>query len=371
MLFGPEEERQYREFLNARPGMVIDTFKTAPKSAVPGKRQTSDEAPTRKPTQPTKPYTNLKRRSSTEEQPPKKKSKPQYSPRGIASKPTAASKPVTSIVSTACTPSGQFDTPAKVSPTIVLPDVWPVSVPAPSPPALPAPSDVVQVAPELQATAAIQSTLLDQSLTTSPVLPKASGCTDNQRTAPSSPSSQNWRPWERPRAQHSETPFSPSRLSLGEISSSELESVVDLDVAAALPEVPVPVAYQPTSIRTLRLRDCEGSKNKRIYLNIGGKKFETSVSTMSSDPSSLLAGMVEPNSPFKPYYVEDILCYFLDRNPRYFEIILDYLRNINISPVAHLLPSNSFELEAILCEARFYLLGGLEKLVEERLKRRY
>ncbi|KAK6182470.1 hypothetical protein SNE40_010155 [Patella caerulea] len=180
-----------------------------------------------------------------------------------------------------------------------------------TPPALTTPPDGMQVAPELQVIAAIQSTLLDQSLTTSTVLPKASGCTDNQRTDPSSPSSQNWRPWERLRAQLSEPPFSPSRLSLGEISSSELESVVDVDVAAVLPEVPIPVAYQPTSIR--RLRDCEGSKNKRIYLNIGGKKFETSVSTMSNDPSSLLAGMVEPDSPFNPYYLEDILYYFLDR----------------------------------------------------------
>ncbi|KAK6182469.1 hypothetical protein SNE40_010154 [Patella caerulea] len=88
MLFGPEEERQYREFLNAGPGMVIDTFKTAPKSVVPGKRQTSDEAPARKPTQPSKPYTNLTRRLSTEDSGQRKSQSHSIAPRGIASKPT-------------------------------------------------------------------------------------------------------------------------------------------------------------------------------------------------------------------------------------------------------------------------------------------
>ena len=69
------------------------------------------------------------------------------------------------------------------------------------------------------------------------------------------------------------------------------------------------------------------TQQRRIILNIGGTKFETSATTLTEDPSGLLASIVGHNSPLKPYNIENIYTYFVDRDPRFFSLILNYLRN--------------------------------------------
>jgi hypothetical protein len=46
------------------------------------------------------------------------------------------------------------------------------------------------------------------------------------------------------------------------------------------------------------------------------------VRTLQSDPSSILSYMVLKQSPMKPYSVDNIYTYFLDRDPRHFVHIL-------------------------------------------------
>jgi len=62
-----------------------------------------------------------------------------------------------------------------------------------------------------------------------------------------------------------------------------------------------------------------------IRLEVGGQPFHTTLSTLLSCPGSLLANMFDPESGFKPAYSENGV-YYLDSNPKYFGIILDWLR---------------------------------------------
>jgi hypothetical protein len=48
-------------------------------------------------------------------------------------------------------------------------------------------------------------------------------------------------------------------------------------------------AYTPTMKEEIGLQGMTQSQKQRVYLNVGGTKFETSVPTLQSDPSSILA----------------------------------------------------------------------------------
>ena len=52
-----------------------------------------------------------------------------------------------------------------------------------------------------------------------------------------------------------------------------------------------------------------------VSLNVGGTTFQTSPETMVKFPNSKLATMSKPGKVF-----------FLDHNPKYFEVVLDFLR---------------------------------------------
>lgn len=71
----------------------------------------------------------------------------------------------------------------------------------------------------------------------------------------------------------------------------------------------------------------EGFKDRRIRINVGGQIFETFESTLRKYPNSLLGTMFHPRNASllkkKHSDNEDI---FFDRNPRVFEVILDFFR---------------------------------------------
>lgn len=54
-------------------------------------------------------------------------------------------------------------------------------------------------------------------------------------------------------------------------------------------------------------------------------KSETVVSTLEAKPQSVLLKMIPPGG-VKPYSVDNVYTYFLNRNPHNFKNILDYLR---------------------------------------------
>lgn len=103
------------------------------------------------------------------------------------------------------------------------------------------------------------------------------------------------------------------------------------------------------------------SVNDIILLNVGGKRFETSRQTLLSDPQSMLAKMFDPESRMEPG-VEREGAYFLDRDPHTFGLVLTYLRS------GLLLADKPIDLQAMLCEARYFSLLGLEELVLQKLE---
>ena len=85
--------------------------------------------------------------------------------------------------------------------------------------------------------------------------------------------------------------------------------------------------YEPTPKHSLQLKTMAECQKSRNILNVGGSRFETCVPTLQSDPSSILSYMVLKESPMKPYNVDNIHTYFLDRDPRHFVHISNYLRS--------------------------------------------
>ncbi|KAK6186436.1 hypothetical protein SNE40_008474 [Patella caerulea] len=140
------------------------------------------------------------------------------------------------------------------------------------------------------------------------------------------------------------------------------------------PSVPV-ITLKPSSTQVpeideldLQLQQMSLNQNTRILLNVGGVKFEITCETLSADPKSLLARMVSRGSPFKPYKVGEVYCYFIDRDPQHFRVIINFLRSIGGKyPSSRFLPNNSIILEEILCEAAFYRLDGLKRLIHNKL----
>lgn len=102
------------------------------------------------------------------------------------------------------------------------------------------------------------------------------------------------------------------------------------------------------------------SQNKRIILNVGGggMKSETVVSTLEAKPQSVLVKMIPPGG-VKPYSVDNVYTYFLNRNPHNFKNILDYLRKGgDLSLDA--LPLDHKNFRKICMEAKFNELRHLK-----------
>ncbi|CAH1758619.1 10239_t:CDS:2 [Entrophospora sp. SA101] len=66
--------------------------------------------------------------------------------------------------------------------------------------------------------------------------------------------------------------------------------------------------------------------DQNVILNVGGTKFETKISTLLSQPDTLLGKMFHPRnrSLLKPTHRDNE--YFFDRNPKAFYYILEYYR---------------------------------------------
>ena len=76
---------------------------------------------------------------------------------------------------------------------------------------------------------------------------------------------------------------------------------------------------------TIILKEIE--KEDWLMLNVGGKTFRTSRSTLSKVPQSLLFKMFSSNSNFKwEQQKDDEGAFLLDHDPIYFEPILNFLR---------------------------------------------
>ena len=92
-----------------------------------------------------------------------------------------------------------------------------------------------------------------------------------------------------------------------------------------------------------------------IKLNVGGKKFTTLKSTLLKCKNSYLADLLEKEKD-KIIYDEN-KAVFIDRNPKYFEFIIEYLR----TGFMEALPQDFHTLKRLTDEALFYKLDGLSQ----------
>jgi hypothetical protein len=65
-----------------------------------------------------------------------------------------------------------------------------------------------------------------------------------------------------------------------------------------------------------------------VKLNVGGQQFWTTLTTLNAEPDSMLARMFDSNveGRLAPGRQDDSGAYLIDRTPKYFEPILNYLR---------------------------------------------
>ena len=96
----------------------------------------------------------------------------------------------------------------------------------------------------------------------------------------------------------------------------------------------------------------------KIKLNVGGTYFTTGLTTITKESGSVFEAMF--SGQFKVSPDEDDGAYFIDRNPKHFDLILDFLRGA-------LIPSklDESQREELRVEADFFQLGGLVQLLDD------
>ncbi|KAK3094615.1 hypothetical protein FSP39_004075 [Pinctada imbricata] len=112
------------------------------------------------------------------------------------------------------------------------------------------------------------------------------------------------------------------------------------------------------------LRKCAESK---IILKIGGKYFHTSMNTLKGVRDSLFSKIFHEDSPYFRVF-KDRPTFFIDRDFKHFDVILNFLRNGGCLPL-EVLPRDLRLLNEMRVEAEFYELAGLVTTIDARLAR--
>ena len=113
------------------------------------------------------------------------------------------------------------------------------------------------------------------------------------------------------------------------------------------------------------LRWLQLAQEGRVYLQVGGQRFETSKLTLAAVPDTVLASMIELNCPFRPNSSGN--AYFIDRDGAHFRFILNYLRNGGNLDI-RTLPRDRRYLAELIGECDFYHLKGLKDLCQKRMR---
>ncbi|ELT91472.1 hypothetical protein CAPTEDRAFT_226411 [Capitella teleta] len=97
-----------------------------------------------------------------------------------------------------------------------------------------------------------------------------------------------------------------------------------------------------------------------VKLNVGGKQFMTTRTTLSRDPQSFLFRLCQEDPDLNSDKDENG-AYLVDRDPDYFGPVLNYLRH------GKLIIDKNLTEEGVLEEAEFYNIADLVHLVKQRM----
>ncbi|ESP02041.1 hypothetical protein LOTGIDRAFT_157181 [Lottia gigantea] len=158
-----------------------------------------------------------------------------------------------------------------------------------------------------------------------------------------------------------------SSISSSSSSSSKTKTYTPESIKPKLNQISETKTKTPDSIKP-KLNQISENNHNWIILNVGGKMFGTSKDTVSKDNGGLLAKLVHPESGVKPILAKNCSTpiYRIDRDPKHFDQILNYLRNVGETPISRLIPLNYSALEEFLLEAKYYELSGLVTIIQSR-----
>ncbi|EDO40057.1 predicted protein [Nematostella vectensis] len=105
------------------------------------------------------------------------------------------------------------------------------------------------------------------------------------------------------------------------------------------------------------------SGNNWVKLNVGGTCFLTTKQTLCRHPNSFLSRLCAED-PDLPSDKDEDDAYMIDRDPRYFFPVLNYLRH------GKLIIDRDLHEEGVLEEAEFYSIEPLVKMIKERIEAR-
>ena len=93
--------------------------------------------------------------------------------------------------------------------------------------------------------------------------------------------------------------------------------------------------------------------NSVLKLNVGGKQFVTTQGTLLSDQNSMLARMFSTDTNGRIPATQDANgAFFIDRCPKYFGVILNFLRSGKLENVANV------DLKFLRNEAEYFCIQG-------------
>jgi len=102
--------------------------------------------------------------------------------------------------------------------------------------------------------------------------------------------------------------------------------------------------------------DSSSSPSRIVKINVGGHLFMTTRDTLLQFPNSMLATMINGR-----WETDLDGAFFVDRSPRLFEYILEYLRTRHLPPIPV-----EIGVQVLAREARFYLLEEVAGLIEAK-----
>ena len=103
--------------------------------------------------------------------------------------------------------------------------------------------------------------------------------------------------------------------------------------------------------------------NEIIKICVGGQNFKTTRGTLMSDENSLLAKMFDHDDMGRaPAAKDETGAFFIDRSPKYFGSILNFLRTGEIeAPIC-------LDLKFLLLEAEYYGIEGMATKIRQEIQ---